>query len=137
MNNDDIRKEFNETFGEKNTPPVEPYRVVQNNDNSFENASFQNLNSTNNSNITMPEFNNSNNRVNTTTEVNNPTDVNLYNTTNSINDRVVEKKTKKTTLKINPELQTAIVIALILLVAMSFIPVIFDFFNNLKLKIFG
>ena len=36
MNNDDIRKEFNETFGEKNTPPVEPYRVVQNNDNSFE-----------------------------------------------------------------------------------------------------
>ena len=137
MNNDDIRKEFNETFGEKNTPPVEPYRVVQNNDNSFENASFQNLNSTNNSNITMPEFNNSNNLVNTTTEVNNPTDVNLYNTTNSINDRVVEKKTKKTTLKINPELQTAIVIALILLVAMSFIPVIFDFFNNLKLKIFG
>jgi len=138
MNNDNEMKEFNSNFGTSHDVPVEPYRVTQNNVtfNDVNNNTIQD----NNSSVIMPDYNTQ------TTEQLIPeynsdpvTDVNstLYNTTDYINDKPVEKKTKKTTIKINPELKTAIVIALILLVAMSFIPTIFDFLNDLKLKIFG
>lgn len=173
MNNEnEIIKEFNETFGNNNEPSVEPYQATQNNFmatsevNNVINPTIPN----NSQNITMPNFINQNpqvnmvpeinntvivennaNNVNTTNNaensnlVNNQTSIQnndnqqLYNTTNYINDtdRPIEKKTKKATIKINPELKSIILIAIILLVAMLFIPTLFDLYDSLKIKIFG
>lgn len=52
----------------------------------------------------------------------------LYDTTNTINDKVVVKTKNKKTLNIDQGLKTAIVLALILLVAIFIIPKIFDLF---------
>lgn len=139
MNNDnEIINEFNATFEQKPVPPVEPYRVTQNN-TTFNDVNNINNNIQDNTNFVMPDYNTQSSE-NLMPEYNEAvTDVNqtLYDTTNYINNKPIENKTKKATIKINPELKTAIVIALILLVAMSFIPTIFDFLNDLKLKIFG
>lgn len=168
MNNEnEIMKEFNETFNDKPEPSVEPYRVTQN-QNVVPPQENNNINqniSNNSQSITMPNFVTQNSTINIVPEVNNTVtnvdgvnnfnsmnNVNtinnqtpiqpennqqLYNTTNYINDRPIEKKPKKATIKINPELKTAIILALILLVAMSFIPAIFDLYDSLKIKIFG
>ena len=162
MNNDnEIMKEFNETFGPQPEPQVEPYRVVQNQNiiepNEVNNGANQNIQN-NSSNVTMPNFVTQNpTPINMVPEVNNTVinsnpamgDVNsmnnqpiqqqLYNTTNYINDsdRPVEAKQKKATIKINPELKTVMLLALVLLIAMTLIPTIFDWLNELKIKIFG
>lgn len=162
MNNDnEIMKEFNETFGNKPEPSVEPYRATQNQNVINQTEFNNNVNTLNNNsqNITMPNFINQNSQVNMVPEVNNTViienntnNVNatdnmnysnninnqqLYNTTNYINDRPIETKPKKATIKVNPELKTAIILMVVLLVAMAFIPTLFDLYDSLKIKIFG
>lgn len=63
----------------------------------------------------------------------------LYDTTSYINDsnKTIEKKPKKASVKINPELKSIVIIAIVLLVAMAFIPTIFDIYDSLRIKIFG
>lgn len=168
MNNDnEIMKEFNETFGNKPEPTVEPYHTVQNQNVNVVND-FNNVQNNSSQNVTMSSFINQNPSVNIVSEINNTVivenstnninannniennnvntkdniqgnnDYQLYNTTNYINDsnKPIEKKVKKNTININPELKTAILLAIVLLVAMSFIPTLFDLFDSLKLKIF-
>jgi len=162
MNNDnEIMKEFNETFGPQPEPQVEPYRVVQNQnimDSSKVNNTINQNIQNNSNNIAMPNFVTQNPApINMVPEVNNtvinsnpamedinsinnqPIQQQLYNTTNYINDsdRPVEPKQKKATIKINPELKTVMLLALVLLIAMAFIPTIFDWLDALKIKIFG
>lgn len=52
----------------------------------------------------------------------------LYDTTNYINDKPVEKVKKKATIKINPELKTSIILMIFLLIIMMIVPSIFDLF---------
>lgn len=52
----------------------------------------------------------------------------LYDTTNYINDKPVEKSKKKALIKINPELKTSIILMVILLIIMMIVPSIFDLF---------
>jgi len=181
--NDDrkIIDEFNETFGNKTEPVVQPYRVtpngngyvVKNNsnisnnmDNSTTNLMTGYVNENPAFNV-VPEVNNNFNTVNNSVNNINSNFVNptvnsinsnqvgiqnsntnsnvidnnqqLYNTTGYINDSVdiVSTKRKKNTVKINPELMTILLLALVLLVAMAFIPTIFDWIDDLKIKIFG
>lgn len=90
-----------------------------------------NLNQQNIQNITMPEF-----AVNDSFKQDNQ-NVELHDTTNSINDKVIVKKTKKTQFKISKDMLGIFVIALILLIVIFVTPVIFDFIDNLKNKIAG
>ena len=83
-------------------------------------------------NIIMPEVNNFNNG-NTVQTTNN---VPLYDTTNSINDIKVEKKPKKNKITINKELQSVIILAVILFIFILILPFIFDLFDNLRNNIF-
>lgn len=147
MNNDnEIMKEFNETFGNKPVTNVEPYQaksnqnVVGNVNNNFNNVNSLNVNNNGSVNV-VPEVNGYGNTfVNSQNNVVQENNFQpLYDTSGYINDsdRPVEVKQKKTTIKINPELKTALVLALILLIAMFFVPVIFDFIDDLKIKIFG
>ena len=55
----------------------------------------------------------------------------LHDTVNQINDKQVEtvKQKKKASINISPELKTAIVLALIILVFIWIMPLIFDLFN--------
>lgn len=125
----------------KNMDNFEENSNFQTNNNFYNVSQNQNLN-------TQTNFVNSS--VNIIPEVTNMTNIDnsainqsvnnqqLYNTTNFINDsdKPVERKNKKATIKINPELKFIILLALILLLAMSFIPTIFDWIEELKLKIF-
>lgn len=149
MNNENnVIDEFNNTFAsnQESQVPPEPYRATQN----------QNIINPNNSNVSMPNYINREQTVNVVPEVNinnsqplNNNQINnnqnieptpqLYNTSNYISDseRPTVTKTKKNTVKISPELRTVILLALVLLIAMAFIPTIFDWLDDLKIKIFG
>lgn len=95
------------------------------------NSSQQNI-----QNITMPEFaSNQNFNTNVNDNINNNENLELHDTTSSINDRVIQKKTKKSSLKIDKDMISIFVIAFILLIAIFVVPSIFDLINELKNKI--
>lgn len=152
MNNDnEIMKEFNEKFGNRQESNVEPYRAKQNqnvvdinyvnNSNNFVNTNYSGSNIQSSSVNVVPEINNSDNSFsNSYSNIGQSNGFQqLYDTSGYINDsdRPVEIKQKKATIKINPELKTAIVLVLILLIAMFFVPMIFDFIDDLRIKISG
>lgn len=124
----------------------EDNRTINNFDNSFNN-NFDGSSEFNSNNGYNSENNSSNldyqsNSVNIMPEVNNiqSNSLNntvLYDTSSNINDRQIQTKKKKATIKINQELKTAFLLMIILLVCMAFIPTIFDWLNELKIKIFG
>lgn len=150
-NNEDIMKEFNEMFGEKNNDSVEPYTTNQNNNikynvqdnnssNNYEEVQ-NNVNYDNNQNNNINSYVNNNVTTNDGTFINNNENISpqLVDTTSYISSEPVKKKksTKKNTVQINSELKTAILIAIVLLGAMAVIPSLFDWIDNLKLIIFG
>lgn len=95
------------------------------------NSSQQNI-----QNITMPEFaGNQNFNTNVNNNINNNENLELHDTTSSINDRVIQKKTKKSSLKIDKDMISIFVIAFILLIAIFAVPSIFDLINELRNKI--
>lgn len=95
------------------------------------NSSQQNI-----QNITMPEFaGNQNFNTNVNNNINNSENLELHDTTSSINDRVIQKKTKKSSLKIDKDMISIFVIAFILLIAIFAVPSIFDLINELRNKI--
>lgn len=142
----EIINEFNEKFGDKPTTQVESYHSVQNQqflnnqdiNNNFNNVLNTNVN--NNDDLTnsnainiMPEFDN---KVSSETATFN-NEQQLYDTTNYISNKPVEKKAKKNTIQINQDLKTAIILVVVLLVAMFFIPKLFDLYDSLRIKIFS
>lgn len=164
MNNEnEINTNQNVAANEPQLNNVQPYQatknintVVSNNEVNVNNTLSSNFQG-NGQNIVMPEFNNTinnmsqnvnpqvspvNNNLNqqvVNQNLNQPQNSNdqvLYDTTNSINNRPLEKKKKKATMQINSELKFAIILALVLLIAMMFIPTIFDFIDDIKLKYF-
>lgn len=159
MNNDNqVTNSGNVSNANNNTiPQPQSYHVNPNLNamSSFDevnvNSTLQsNIQSNNMQNVVMPGYNTPvNNNVNPNSgglvpEVNNQnvqqpsnsTQV-LYDTTNNINDKPVVKKKKKNQLNINPELRFAIVLLIILLIFITIMPTLFDWFDNLKLQIFG
>lgn len=82
-------------------------------------------------NITMPEY------AAPADNTNKVDEVQLHDTTNSINDRVIAKKTKKSQFKINKDVLSIYLIALILFIVIMLSPTIFELFDNLKNKIVG
>lgn len=95
------------------------------------NSSQQNI-----QNITMPEFaGNQNFNTNVNNNINNNENLELHDTTSSINDRVIQKKTKRSSLKIDKDMISIFVIAFILLIAIFAVPSIFDLINELRNKI--
>lgn len=159
MDNNDLIKEFNNVFGEKKETPVEPYRAVQNQnlinpainntDVEKQNIGNHNVDMVNFVNPTtamdvVPEIkpivNNNDyggqNNFNSVNDKVNTNDYQLYDTSGYINDseKPIVNVSKKTTVNINPELKTVILIALILLIAMFFIPSIFDFIDDLRIN---
>ena len=71
MNNDnEIMKEFNETFGNKLEPQVEPYRATQNQNVVSSNINNMNVQNNNIDNVNMPNFINHESPVNVVPEVN-------------------------------------------------------------------
>ena len=172
MNNEnDIIKEFNDTFN-KTEQPVDAYRAVQNQNVINQPMMQQNIQNFN-QNVVMPGYsqvqsnsvfseqvvntqqnvvqgNNDMSSVNNLNVINNNIYSNqnvdttnmqenvqqLYNTSNYINNEQNVVKKKKMTFKVNSELKEMLILVLVLVIAMSFIPTIFDLFNDLKLKIF-
>ena len=82
-----------------------------------------------------------NSQMNNFSTTNNPTNINnpvLYNTTSNINNEPVRRvTTNKKTVKINSELKTAIIIAVVMLIVILLIPTLFNLFDSLRNKFFG
>jgi len=153
MNNDnELIKNFNENLSDINNTDNEQYRAVQN-------QNFDNVNPINNTNIEnsgqptmiipnyvnqqptvniVPEvMNEEKNETNNEQLIDNNSQV-LYDTTDYIsgNNKPIEPKKKKNTIKINQELKMIFFLALIMIVLMYFVPIIFDWFDDLRLKHF-
>ena len=85
---------------------------------------------TNTNTVINPNFS-----ANPSTDVNN---VVLYNTTSNINNEPVRRvNTNKKTVKINPELKTAIIMAVVILITILLIPTLFSLFDSLRNKFIG
>lgn len=152
MNNEnELIKNFNENLSNVKNKEIEPYKAVQNqNFNTINPINNTNTENNNSQNLIIPNYVNQQPSVNIVPEVmNENTDGNnadlpnntpqvLYDTTNYIseNDKPIETIKKKNTIKINPELKMIFFLALIMIVLMRFIPIIFDWFDDLRLKYF-